>query len=105
MRELIGPHQTSFVSNRHITDNVLVYQEVLNSLRTKKKKGGWMIHKVDIDKAYDRLSWDFIQSTLHLAEFNTVWIRNIMNCITIARLSVSCNEVVTEWFKHGRGIR
>ncbi|XP_019197687.1 PREDICTED: uncharacterized protein LOC109191482 [Ipomoea nil] len=41
-KKLIGPHQTSFVPERQITDNVIVYQELLNSMRTKKgPRGHW----------------------------------------------------------------
>lgn len=61
MKKLIGPFQLSFIPERQISDNILVYQEVLNSIRTKKGRNGWMIIKVDLEKAYDRLSWNFIQ--------------------------------------------
>ncbi|XP_019197165.1 PREDICTED: uncharacterized protein LOC109191032 [Ipomoea nil] len=63
-RKLIDPHQTSFVPGRQISDNILIYQEVLNSMKNKKGKGGWMTMKIDLEKAYDRLSWDFIKDTV-----------------------------------------
>ncbi|XP_073151932.1 uncharacterized protein [Henckelia pumila] len=36
MTDIIGPFQSSFVPNRQITDNILIYQEVLNSIKRKK---------------------------------------------------------------------
>lgn len=33
MQKLIGPHQSSFVPGRQISDNILVYQEILNSMK------------------------------------------------------------------------
>ncbi|XP_031116716.1 uncharacterized protein LOC116020380 [Ipomoea triloba] len=105
MRKLIGPYQTSFVPGRQITDNILVYQETLHSMRYKQGKEGWMIVKIDLEKAYDRLSWDFIQSTLLYAGFNECWIRNIMECVCTSRLAVACNGQTSDWFKPKRGIR
>ena len=64
MPKLIGPMQSSFVPGRHITDNIIIAQEDLHSMGSKKGKVGWMAIKVDLEKAYDRLNWDFIEDTL-----------------------------------------
>lgn len=60
MQEVIGPHQSSFDPNRQITDNVIIYQEALNAIRHKKGRNGFMAFKIDLEKAYDRLDWNFI---------------------------------------------
>lgn len=64
LRKLIGAHQSIFILGRQIADNILIYQEVLKSMKYKTGKLGWMIMKVDLKKAYDRLSWKFIEKTL-----------------------------------------
>ena len=51
-----APHQSSFVPGRQITENIVIYQEVLHSMRTKGKGNGSMLIKVDLEKAYDRIS-------------------------------------------------
>ena len=33
MPELIGPNQTSFVPGRHVTENIVIAQEVIHSIR------------------------------------------------------------------------
>lgn len=104
-QKLIGPHQTSFVPGIQITDNILVFQEVLNSMRTKKGEIGWMIFKIDLEKAYDMISWDFIEDMLEDMGFNQIWRRNIMECVRSPRLAVSWNGQRSEWFRPRRGVR
>ncbi|XP_019167626.1 PREDICTED: uncharacterized protein LOC109163328 [Ipomoea nil] len=104
-RKLVGQNQTSFVPGRSITENILVYQEVLHSMRTRRGNLGWLIMKIDLEKAYDRLSWSFIYDTLNDIGFNHAWRRNINECISTSRLSVLWNGQHTEWFRPGRGIR
>lgn len=45
-------------------------------------------HQIGLEKAYDRLSWDFIQETLTEAGLRQDWTRNIMCCIESPRLSI-----------------
>src|SRR4051812_43067631 len=35
---IVGPAQTSFVSGRHITENIIIAQEVIHTMRTKTGK-------------------------------------------------------------------
>ena len=63
MGKLITPNQSSFVPGRQIMDNIIIYQEVLNSMRRNTSGKGYMLIKVDLEKAYDRLSWSFIRDT------------------------------------------
>lgn len=37
---LIGPNQTSFIPGRHITENIVIAQEVIHFMRKKKGKSG-----------------------------------------------------------------
>lgn len=55
---LISPYQTSFVPGHHITENIVIAQEVVHSMRKKTGPISFMAIKVDLEKAYDRLSWD-----------------------------------------------
>ena len=56
MPKIIGPYQSSFVPGRQIVDNIIIYQEVLHSMRKKKGEKGYMAIKIDLKKAYDRFS-------------------------------------------------
>lgn len=88
MKEVVGPNQSSFVLCRQISDNIIIYQEVLNTMRRKRKGKGLMVFKIDLENAYDRLSWDFIKDTLTEVGMGETWTRNIMSCVETARLSI-----------------
>ena len=102
--DLVGPHQTSFVLGRHITENIIIAQEIIHSMRQKTGKRGFMAIKVDLEKAYDRLSWDFIKETLAFVGLPTNFIRIIMECITSCSMQILWNGKLTDSFKTSRGI-
>lgn len=58
---LISPNQNGFVPGRHITDNIVIAEEMNHSMRHMKSKIGYMDTKVDLEKAYDKLNWKFIE--------------------------------------------
>ena len=59
-------------------------------MRTKGKgKGnGSMLIKVDLEKAYDRISRKFIKETLEKVGLPYLWIKNIMHCVETVRTLV-----------------
>ncbi|KAE8695366.1 Detected protein of unknown function [Hibiscus syriacus] len=74
----ISETQTNFVPDRSI-DNIIVVQEVVQSMRLKKGKIGYMAIKIDLDKIYDRLEWPFIDDTLK--ELQILTILGCLSCV------------------------
>ena len=60
---VIAPTQASFVSRHQITDNVIIMQELLHTMRHKKGEKGYMAIKFDFENAYDRIQWSFEKDT------------------------------------------
>lgn len=58
--KLVSPNQVSFIPGRHISDNIMIAQEMLHKCRQSRGNKGFMIWKVDLSKAYEKLSWSFI---------------------------------------------
>lgn len=79
--KLIGPVQASFISGRLSIDNIVVVQEAVHSMRRKKERKGWMLLKLDLEKTYDRIRWDFSEETLLAAGLSDVWVKRIMECV------------------------
>jgi len=51
-----------FVQNRQILDVVLVANEIVEEVRKKKGKG--LIVKIDFEKAYDHVEWNFVDDVM-----------------------------------------
>lgn len=105
LSQLIGPHQTSFVLGRHIVENIVTAQEVIHYMRRKTGKRGFMAIKINLEKVYDQLSWNFIYETLKETGILLDLIHLVMGCITSARMNILWNEEVTEEFLPSRKIR
>ncbi|RDX79786.1 putative mitochondrial protein, partial [Mucuna pruriens] len=71
MPMLVGPNQCSFVPRRHVTDNMVIGQEIFHSMHKKKGKSSFMAVKVYLEKAYDRLRFtdQFLQFDSFLCFF------------------------------------
>ncbi|CAL1388052.1 unnamed protein product [Linum trigynum] len=105
MRKLISPRQSSFIPGRQTTDNVIVVQEVLHSLGKRKGKKGGMILKIDLEKAYDMLWWDFLRDTLKEAGLPSTWISCIMYCVEQNNMRVLWNGNLSATITPTRGVR
>ena len=105
LSSLVAPTQCSFVPKRQITDNVIIVQEMLHSMRHKQGRRGSMMIKIDFEKAYDRLRWSFIRDTLLELRLPQTMVDVVMNCIESAKLSILWNGEPMEYFHPSRGIR
>lgn len=70
MHKLTGASQASFIPVRSTADNITAAQEVLHSLQRRKGTNGGFALKVDLEKAYDRVDWNFLREVLPFIGFN-----------------------------------
>lgn len=60
---IISPNQSKFMNRRNIIENVLLAQEIIKDIGKRKKHTNVMV-KLDMAKAYDRVSWIFLTKVL-----------------------------------------
>lgn len=100
---MIDPCQTAFIKDRYIVDGAVMLHEVVHELRTKKKKG--VILKIDFEKAYDSVRWDFIEEILIRKGFESKLRGWIMSTIRGGKVCVNINGENSPYFMTHRGLR
>ena len=85
-------------------DHVIIAQEIIHSLRNRKRKEGFIVIKIDLEKAYDRLEWCFIRKFLHFG-FPMNMVKLIMSCISSSSSFLLFNGEKLPSFSPTRGIR
>lgn len=78
--DLINPTQGGFVKGRSITDNVLLYHELVQGY-DRKNISPRMVIKADLKKAYDSVNWEFLRQLLHQLGFPKTFLNWIVLCV------------------------
>ena len=76
---------------RRTSDNIILVQEVIRTLRYRRGRTGYVLIKLDLEKAYNRLEWSFIQETLVFFQLPPNLITLIMNMISSTRFHILWN--------------
>ncbi|KAE8685740.1 Detected protein of confused Function [Hibiscus syriacus] len=100
---MISASQSTFVKGRNIVDSTLVAQEIVRGYSRKSLSPRCAI-KIDLQKAFDSVSWDFLLAVLDamgLPDGFCGWIRA---CVATPRYSVSLNRSLVGYFKGARGV-
>ena len=105
MPTLVSPSQTAFISGRKGTDNVIMAQELVYTLGKKKGHQGYMIIKIDLEKAFNRMEWSFVRSMFFSLGFHQDTIDLILSCISSTSVSLLLNGSQLEEFQPSRGLR
>ncbi|RVW23288.1 LINE-1 reverse transcriptase-like [Vitis vinifera] len=88
---------------RQILDASLIANEVIDSWQKMGEKG--LICKLDIEKAYDSINWQFLLKVLQKIGFGPKWLGWMWSCISTAKFSVLVNGVPVGFFPSSKGLR
>nr|GEV94534.1 RNA-directed DNA polymerase, eukaryota [Tanacetum cinerariifolium] len=77
--DLISDVQSAFISNRKILDGLFILNELLSWCKYKKLKA--MVFKVDFEKDFDSIRWDYLDDVLKSFGFGDKWIGKFFNGI------------------------
>ncbi|XP_043700054.1 uncharacterized protein LOC122650730 [Telopea speciosissima] len=101
---LILDEQGAFQKGKVIQDNISIASELANLLAVATRGGGLGL-KIDIQKAYDTLSWDFMFSVLLKFGFSGRWIQWLRSLLSSTRISVLVNGGPVGFFGVDRDLR
>lgn len=100
---IISQEQSGYVEGRQILDNILLAQEMIHSLHSQKAAG--MLMQLDLSKAYDKVSWSYLEAVLRAFGFSQQWIQWVVALIKSPRYSILVNGAPSTPFSPSRGIR
>ncbi|GKB98504.1 RNA-directed DNA polymerase, eukaryota [Tanacetum coccineum] len=103
LNDLVNEIQSAFVADRQILDGPFMLNEIVQWCKSKKKQS--MIFKVDFEKAYDSVRWDFIDDILRRFGFGEKWCMWIQSCLHSSRGSVLVNGSPTKEFQFYKGLK
>ncbi|TYK00226.1 LINE-1 retrotransposable element ORF2 protein [Cucumis melo var. makuwa] len=99
----ISPNQLAFVKGRQITYAILMANEAVDFWITSKTKG--YVLKLDIEKAFDKVRWDFIDYMLRVKNYPLKWRSWIKACISSIQYSILINGRPRGKILPNRGLR
>ncbi|RVW46685.1 LINE-1 retrotransposable element ORF2 protein [Vitis vinifera] len=103
LHETIHSTQGAFVQGRQILDAVLIANEIVDEKRRSGEEG--VVFKIDFEKAYDHVSWDFLDHVLEMKGFGIRWRKWMRGCLSSVSFAVLVNGNAKGWVKASRGLR
>ena len=103
LNDLISNTQTGFLTNRFIGDSTRLVYDLINECNNKKKSG--LIMLIDFEKAFDSVSWKFLNNVLKFFNFGP----NIQSWIKLLNTDISASVQqsghLSDFFNIERGCR
>jgi exonuclease III len=100
---LIEDDQTGYISGRFIGTNIRIIEDIIVLTDTRNQPGILLI--IDFEKAFDSISWKFIDESLESYNFGKNFRHYIKTLYKNAATAVINNGNISEWFNPERGVR
>ncbi|GKV11964.1 hypothetical protein SLEP1_g23173 [Rubroshorea leprosula] len=100
---VIGKQQMAFIEGRQLSEGVIIANEIIDD--AKKRKRECFLFKIDFEKAFDKVSWRFLDYMLMRMGFGDIWRGWIRECLQTSMVSILVNGSPTRQFKVSKGLR
>jgi hypothetical protein len=100
---VISLSQTAFIKGRLIHDGPLALHEIIHELKVKKTEA--VLLKLDFEKAYDRVNWQFLREVLIRKGFDAAYVHRMMQLVSGGQTAIAINGEVGPYFRNKRGVR
>ena len=101
--KLINKDQTGFLAGRYVGENTRILYDIMHYAEEHNLSG--LLLLVDFEKAFDSLSWNFINNVMNYFGFGQSIIRWIHVLYKNAMLAVTQGGNMSSFFNIGRGCR
>lgn len=102
--DIVQRNQVGFVQDRLLCENVMLASELVKDFNDQGPTTRGCL-KIDISKAYDNLSWDFLFKVLKTIEMPEEFVGWIKECVTTPSYSVVLNGELQGFFPGKKGLR
>jgi hypothetical protein len=99
----IDRSQSAFIKGRCFYEGVLALHEIVHELRVRKLKG--LILKLDFEKAYDRVNWEFLREVLFRKGFSPMLVHRLMQLVQGGQTAINVNGEIGPFFCNARGVQ
>ncbi|XP_058775087.1 uncharacterized protein LOC131649341 [Vicia villosa] len=100
---LISVKHNAFIENRNILDGILMVNEVMDM--AKREGLNCLVLKVDYEKSYDYVSWDYIRYVMKKMDFGNKWISLMEASVLASSMYIIVNGSCMKDFKVEQGLR
>jgi hypothetical protein len=74
-------------------------------MRQKRKKKIGVVLKLDFEKAYDKVHWEFLIKCIKARGFGDLWCTWIKNVLQGGTVSVKLNDQIGPYFQSYKGVK
>ena len=101
--KLISPNQSAFLRGRYILESVVSAHEIIHEVARRDQPG--FIFKLDYEKAYDMVNREFMLKMLAARGFSPKCLYLFKSLLDKGSVGVRINDVNSDFFLTGRGVR
>lgn len=101
---IIAGSQSSFIQGRDTKDNSIVLQEAVHTMQGMTSRKRFMIIKLDLAKAYDKLEWRFVLESLEILNFPKNIVELNKACLVSSSMAITWQGCASDPFFPTRGL-